>query len=178
MWFKKNLMDLWTQPTYHQCVPVHNPGTPLTFTPKSKNVSSTLEQIIVNVTVTLITYWGQTTMVEASVVQDQLVWIYHVQRLWTIYTTGLAVTAACGVVRLACILKNGEDSDMTFWDIVQAMRNSELDAVVEGEKCGDTGKDTMLQYAVQGKDSDVNASGIFVLARPHQRWSCWMDMGP
>ncbi len=78
-------------------------------------------------------------------------------------------TAACGVVGLACMLKNGEDSDVAFWDIVRATRNSELDAVVEGDKHRDTGKDTMLQYAVQGKDSDANASGIFVLTRPHQR---------
>ncbi|PBK95086.1 hypothetical protein ARMGADRAFT_1077845 [Armillaria gallica] len=91
---------------------------------------------------------------------------------------GSAVTVACGVVGLACILKNGEDSDVTFWDIVRETRNSELDAVVDGEKSGDTGKDTMLQYAAQGKDSDANVSGIFVLARPHQRRSRWMDMGP
>ncbi|KAK0241013.1 hypothetical protein EDD85DRAFT_934126 [Armillaria nabsnona] len=149
-----------------------------TFIPNSKNVSSALEQILVNLTVALITHWDQTTMVHASVVQDQLVWVYHIQRLWIIYATALAVTAACGVVGLACMLKNGEDSDVTFWDIVRATRNSELDAVVEGEKRGDTGKDTMLQYAVQGKDSDANASGVFVLARPHQRRSPWMDMGP
>ncbi len=79
-------------------------------------------------------------MVDASVPQDQLVWVYHIQRLWFVYATALAVTAACGVVGLACILKNGEDSDLTFWDIVRATRNSELDAVVEGEKRGDTGK--------------------------------------
>ncbi|KAK0431402.1 hypothetical protein EV421DRAFT_1927773 [Armillaria borealis] len=149
-----------------------------TFTPNSKNVSTALEQILVNLTVALVTHWGQTTMVDASVAQDQLVWVYHVQRLWIIYATALAVTAACGVVGLACILKNGEDSDLSFWEIVRATRNSELDAVVEGEKRRDTGKDTTLQYAVQGKDSDANASGVFVLARPHHKRSRSMDMGP
>ncbi len=86
-----------------------------TFTPNNENVSSALEQILVNATVALITYWGQTTTVDASVVQDQLVWVYHIQRLWIVYATALAVTAACGAVGLACILKNGEDRDLTFW---------------------------------------------------------------
>ncbi len=135
-----------------------------TFTPNSKNVSSALEQILVNLTVALITHWGQTTMVDASVVQDQLVWVYHIQRLWIVYVTALAVTAACGAVGLACILKNGEDRDLTFWDIVRATRNSELDDVVEGEKHGDVGKATMLQYTVQEGDLESNTSGVFVRA--------------
>ncbi|PBK65005.1 hypothetical protein ARMSODRAFT_1022709 [Armillaria solidipes] len=142
-----------------------------TFTPNSQNVSSALEQILVNLTVALITYWGQTTMVDASVAQDQLVWVYHIQRLWIIYVTALAVTAACGAVGFACILKNGEDSDLTFWDIVRATRNSELDAVVDGEKCGDAGESTMLQYAVQGKDLEANTSGVFILTRPRRKGS-------
>ncbi len=142
-----------------------------TFTPNNKNVSSALEQMLVNVTVALITYWGQTTVVDASVAQDQLVWVYHVQRLWIIYATALAVTAACGAVGLACILKNGEDRDLTFWDIVRATRNSELDAAVEGDKHGDAGKDMMLQYAVQGRDLEANISGVFVLARPRNKGS-------
>ncbi|KAK0505450.1 hypothetical protein EDD18DRAFT_1129500 [Armillaria luteobubalina] len=135
-----------------------------TFTPKSENISSTLEQILVNVTVALITYWGQPTEVSASVAQDQLVWVYHIQSLWITYATALAVTAACGAVGLACILENGEDSDLTFWDIVRATRNSELDVVVEGERSGDTGKDTILQYTGQGMDPEANTSGVFVLA--------------
>ncbi|PBK65014.1 hypothetical protein ARMSODRAFT_1053323 [Armillaria solidipes] len=149
-----------------------------TFTPNSENVSSALEQILVNATVALITHWDQTTMVDASVAQDQLVWVYHVQRLWIIYATALAVTAACGAVGLVCILKNGEDSDLTFWDIVRATRNSELDAVVEGEKRGYAGESTMLQYAIQGRDLEANTSGVFVLARPHHKRSRSMDMGP
>ncbi|SJL15168.1 uncharacterized protein ARMOST_18653 [Armillaria ostoyae] len=142
-----------------------------TFTPNSKNVSSALEQILVNITVALITYWGQTTMVNASVAQDQLVWVYDIQRLWIVYATALAVTAACGAVGLACVLKNGEDRDLTFWDIVRATRNSELDAVVDGEKYGDAGNDTMLQYAVQGRDLEANTSGVFVLARRRHKGS-------
>ncbi|KAK0241018.1 hypothetical protein EDD85DRAFT_948112 [Armillaria nabsnona] len=142
-----------------------------TFTPNSKNVSSALEQILVNVTVALITHWDQTIMVDASVAQDQLVWVYHIQRLWIIYATALAVTAACGAVGFACILKNGEDGDLTFWDIVRATRNSELDAVVEGDKRGDVGKATMLQYAVQERDLDANTSGVFILARPRRKGS-------
>ncbi|KAK0240997.1 hypothetical protein EDD85DRAFT_934124 [Armillaria nabsnona] len=142
-----------------------------TFTPNNKNVSGALEQILVNLTVALITHWGQTTMVDASVAQDQLVWVYDIQRLWIVYATALAVTVACGAVGFACILKNGEDSDLTFWDILRATRNSELDAVVEGEKRGDAGGSTMLQYAVQGKDLEANTSGVFILARPHRKGS-------
>ncbi len=142
-----------------------------TFIPNSGNVSSALEQILVNLTVALITYWGQTTMIDASVVQDQLVWVYHIQRLWIIYMTALAVTAACGAVGFACILKNGEDRALTFWDIVRATRNSELDAVVDGGEHGDMGKATMLQYAVEGRDLEANTSGVFILARPHHKGS-------
>ncbi|PBK65009.1 hypothetical protein ARMSODRAFT_1087653 [Armillaria solidipes] len=142
-----------------------------TFTPNSENVSSALEQILVNVTVALITYWAQTTTVDASVAQDQLVWVYHVQRLWIIYATALAVAAACGAVGFACVLKNGEDRDSTFWDIVRVTRNSELDDVVDGEKRGDAGESTMLQYAVQGKDLEANTSGVFILARPRHKGS-------
>ncbi|SJL15175.1 uncharacterized protein ARMOST_18661 [Armillaria ostoyae] len=142
-----------------------------TLTPNSQNVSSALEQILVNLTVAMITHWDQTTMVNASVVQDQLVWVYHIQRLWIIYATALAVTAACGAVGFACILKNGEDRDLTFWDIVQATRNSELDAVVDGEKRRDVGESTMLQYAVQGRDLEANTSGVFILARPPRKGS-------
>ncbi len=54
----------------------------------------------------------------------------------------------CGAVELACILTDGEEGDMEFWDSVQVTRNSELDGAVEGEKRTDAGKDTMLQYAV------------------------------
>lgn len=142
-----------------------------TLTTNSVNVTNALEQILVNVTIALITYWGQTTTVDASVAQDQLVWVYHVQRLWIIYATALALTMACGAVGLACILKNGEDRDLTFWDIVRVTRNSELDAIVEGEKCGDARKDTMLQYAVQGRDLRANTLGVFVLARPRHKGS-------
>ncbi|KAK0431396.1 hypothetical protein EV421DRAFT_1927770 [Armillaria borealis] len=119
-----------------------------TLTPNSENVSSALEQIL-----------------------DQLVWVYDIQRLWIIYATALAVAAACGAVGLACVLKNGEDRDLTFWEIVRATRNSELDAVVEGEKHGDAGKDTMLQYAVQGQDSDASTSGVFIFAMPRRKGS-------
>ncbi len=141
------------------------------FTSNSENVGRALEKILVNVTVALITHWGQMTMVDASVAQDQLVWVYHVHRLWIVYATALAVTAACGAVGLACILKNGEDRDLAFWDIVLVTRNSELDAVVEGEKRGDAGKATMLQYTVQGRDLEANPSGVFILARPRRKGS-------
>ncbi|PBK65001.1 hypothetical protein ARMSODRAFT_1022706 [Armillaria solidipes] len=142
-----------------------------TFTPNSKNVSSALEQILVNATVALITHWGETTMVNASVAQDQLVWVYDIQRLLIVYATALAVTAACGAVGFACILKNGEDRDLAFWDIVRATRNSELDAVVEGEKRGDAGTATMLQYIVQERDLKANTSGVFILSSPRRKGS-------
>ncbi len=142
-----------------------------TFTPNSKNVSTALEQILVNATVALITYWGQTTMVDASVIQDQLVWVYHIQRLWIIYATALAVTVACGAVGIACMLENGEVRDLAFWDIVRATRNSQLDVVVDGGEGGDVGESAMLQYAVHGKDLEVNTSGVFVLARPRRKGS-------
>ncbi|PBK95103.1 hypothetical protein ARMGADRAFT_1077859 [Armillaria gallica] len=108
-------------------------------------------------------------MVDASVAQDQLVWIYDIQRLWIIYATALVVTVTCGAVGLACILKNGEDRDLTFWNIVWATRNLELDVVVEGEKCGDVGKAIMLQYTVKERDLEVNTSGVFILARPRNK---------
>ncbi|PBK65011.1 hypothetical protein ARMSODRAFT_1022714 [Armillaria solidipes] len=143
-----------------------------TFTPNSENVLGALEQILVNTTVAMITSMGHTTLVNASVVQDQLVWVYHGQRLWIIYATALALTATCGGIALVCMLKNGGESDLTFWDIVRATRSSDLDAVVEGERLGDAGKDTMLQYeAVKGMDTDRNASGVFVLARPRHEGS-------
>ncbi|KAK0432423.1 hypothetical protein EV421DRAFT_1910929 [Armillaria borealis] len=139
----------------------------VTFAPSSGNVSSALEQILLNATVAIIASWGDTTIVTASVVQDQLVWVYHEQRLWIIYATALGLTAVCGAVGVACILKDGNDRDLTFWDIVRVTRNPELDAIIEGEKSGNVIKDTMLQYdAVQGQDSNANTSGIFVLAMP------------
>ncbi len=148
-----------------------------TFTPNSENVISALEQILVNATVAMITSMGHTTLVNASVVQNQLIWVYHHQRLWIIYATALALTATSGGIALVCMLKNGGESDLTFWDIVRTTRSSDLNAVVEGEKLGDAGKDTMLQYAVQGKDPDRNTSGVFVLARSRHKGSSWMDMG-
>ncbi|KAK0431400.1 hypothetical protein EV421DRAFT_2024556 [Armillaria borealis] len=127
---------------------------------------------LVNTTVAMITSMGHTTLVNASVVQDQLVWVYHGQRLWIIYATALGLTATCGGIALVCMLKNGGESDLTFWDIVRATRSSDLDTVVEGERLGDAGKDTMLQYeAVKGMDADRNASGVFVLARPRHEGS-------
>ncbi len=140
-----------------------------TFTPNSDNVISALEQILVNATVALIASLGHKTMVEASVVQDQLVWVYHIERLWIIYSTVLAVTAAYGAVGLACMLKNREESDLRFWDIFRAMRNSELDIVVDGEKHEDTEENAMLQYAAQGMGLEANISGVFVLARSHRK---------
>ncbi|KAK0505465.1 hypothetical protein EDD18DRAFT_1098824 [Armillaria luteobubalina] len=143
------------------------------FTPNSENVLGALEQILVNTTVAMITSMGHRTLVNASVVQDKLIRVYHNQRLWIIYATALALTATCGGIALVCMLKNGEESDLTFWDIVRETRSSDLDAVVKGEKLGDPGKDTMLQYgAVEGMDADRNTSGVFVLAMPHHEgWS-------
>ncbi len=149
--------------------------TARTLTPKSKNIGHALEQILVNATVALITSSGQTTMVNALV--PRLVWVYHGQRLWIVYATALAVTAVCRAVGLACMLKDGEESSLDFWDIVRATRSSELDAIVDGEKRGDAGKDTMLQYAVRGKDSDANTSGVFALARPRHKGSNCVDVG-
>ncbi|KAK0207466.1 hypothetical protein IW262DRAFT_1302681 [Armillaria fumosa] len=142
-----------------------------TFTPNSDNVISALEQILVNATVALIASLGQNARADASVVQDQLVWVYHVGRLWIIYSMALAVTAACGVIGLACMLKNREDGDLTFSAIFRATRNSELDAVLDGEKHGDAEENAMLQYAVQKTGSEANISGLFVLARSHRKGS-------
>ncbi len=53
---------------------------------------------------------------------------------------------------------------------VQATNYLELEAVVEGEKLGNVGKDILLQYeAVQGMYVDRNTSGVIVLARPHHQ---------
>ncbi len=49
---------------------------------------------------------------------------------------------------------------------VRATKNLELEAVVEGEKLGNAGKDILLQYeAVQRMYVDRNTSGVIVLAR-------------
>ncbi|SJL15166.1 uncharacterized protein ARMOST_18651 [Armillaria ostoyae] len=146
--------------------------TAKTFTPNSENVISALEQILVNATVAMITSMGHTTLVNASVVKNQLIWVYHCQRLWIIYATALALAATSGGIALVCMLKNGGESDLTFWDIVRTTGSSDLDAVVEEEKLGDARKDTMLQYdAVKGMDADRYASGVFVLARPRHEGS-------
>ncbi|KAK0462306.1 uncharacterized protein EV420DRAFT_1523990 [Desarmillaria tabescens] len=150
--------------------------TARTFTPNAENVISALEQILVNATVALISSTGDTTVTNASVTEDQLIWVYHSQRLWIIYAATLISTAACGAVGLACTLKDGDDSNTTFWDIVRATRNSELDALVEEENDGNAGKDTMLQYAMKGRASDTNNSGVFVLSRSRREGSSWMDM--
>ncbi len=120
----------------------------------------------------MITSMGHTTLVNASVVQDKLIWVYHGQRLWIIYATALALTATCGGFGLVCMLKNGGESNLTFWDIVRATRSSDLDAVVKEKKLGDARKDAMLQYdAVKGMDADRYASGVFVLATPRHKRS-------
>ncbi|KAK0505471.1 hypothetical protein EDD18DRAFT_1098830 [Armillaria luteobubalina] len=68
---------------------------------------------------------------------------------------GSAVTAACGAIGVTCMLKDGEDRDVTFLDIVRATRNSELDAMVDGQKRVVAGKCAMLQYTVEGKVLEV-----------------------
>ncbi len=73
--------------------------------------------------------------------------------------------------RLACMLKNREESDLRFWGIFQATRNSELDVVVDGEKHGDAEENAMLQYAAQGTGLEANISGVFVLARSRPKGS-------
>ncbi|KAG7439750.1 uncharacterized protein BT62DRAFT_1036690 [Guyanagaster necrorhizus] len=143
--------------------------TARTFTRNNDNVVSALEQIPVNVTIALITAMSDATVANASVVQDQLIWVYHSQRLWIIYGTSLALTAACCAIRSPSILQDRQDSDLAFWDIVRETRN--LDAVVEEEKSGKTRGDTLLQYAVQGKNPDTDTSGVFVLTRPHHKGS-------
>ncbi|KAK0207465.1 hypothetical protein IW262DRAFT_1469406 [Armillaria fumosa] len=143
------------------------------FTLNSENVLGALEQILMNTTIAMITSMGHMTLVNTSVVHDKLIWVYHCQRLWIIYATALALTATYGGIALLCMLKNRGESDLTFWDIVQATRSSDLDAVVKEEKLREAKKDTMLQYeAVEGMDTDRNTSGVFVLARPcHKGWS-------
>ncbi|KAK0194747.1 hypothetical protein F5146DRAFT_1171901 [Armillaria mellea] len=140
-----------------------------TFTPNNENVVNALEQIFVNATVALIASLGQTTMVDASVVHDKLVWVYHGHRLWIVYATSLTVTAACGAIALACILKDGQDSDLTIRDIVWASGNSQLDAIFDGKKHGNTREDTMLQDVLQGRDMEGNTSGVSALARPRRK---------
>ncbi|PBK65004.1 hypothetical protein ARMSODRAFT_1053310 [Armillaria solidipes] len=129
-----------------------------TFTPNSENVVNALEQIVLNATVALISSMGHTTTVNPSVAEDKLVWVYHVQRLWI-------VNSGMWCHRIG--MQNGEDSDLTFWDIGRATRNSELDAVVEGEKRGNTG----VQNTVQEMDLEANTSGVFILARPRRKGS-------
>ncbi|KAK0475403.1 hypothetical protein IW261DRAFT_1595410 [Armillaria novae-zelandiae] len=134
-----------------------------TFTPNSENVVNALEEILVNATVGLITSSGQTTMVNAWVVHDQLVWVYHGGRLWVIYSTVLAVTATCGVIALVCTRKDREDKNSTFHDYIKVSGNSELDAA-EGHRGKDTGE-------VRDRDMEANTSGVFILARPRRKVS-------
>ncbi|KAK0454219.1 uncharacterized protein EV420DRAFT_1555814 [Desarmillaria tabescens] len=123
--------------------------TATTFTPRDDDVKKALEQILVNVTIALISAGVETTEVNATVTQDYLVWVYDARRLWMTYATALALTFVCGAIGLACIVKNGEVRDLAFLDIVRATRNVELDSVF-GENTVENA--TELQYRVEWKD--------------------------
>ncbi|PBK61410.1 hypothetical protein ARMSODRAFT_1064875 [Armillaria solidipes] len=134
--------------------------TVATFSPRDDDVKTALEQILVNATIALISSGTETTEVNATVMQDYLVWVYDARKLWMTYTIALVLTFVCGAVGLACIVKNGEVRDLAFLEIVRATRNVELDGVF-GEN--DTGNTAVLQYMVERKD-EQNLRG-FVLVK-------------
>ncbi|KAK0219265.1 hypothetical protein IW262DRAFT_1462925 [Armillaria fumosa] len=73
------------------------------FSSTTGDIKGGLEQMLVNFTVALIASSTDATAVHASVSQNQLVWEYDAQNLWTIYGIALTFTAVSVMVGLACI---------------------------------------------------------------------------
>ncbi len=73
----------------------------------------------------------------------------------------------CPLVYYSCLTAEGWKEKRLDVLRVRATKNLELEAVVEGEKLWNAGKDILpLQYeAVQGMYVDRNTSGVLVLAR-------------
>ncbi|KAK0457199.1 uncharacterized protein EV420DRAFT_512846 [Desarmillaria tabescens] len=142
--------------------------TAQTFSPNVPNMARALEEILVNATIALISSREDTMMAEASVAQNQLVWVYHWQRLWIVYAVALVCTAACGVAGLACMVKNKEIGDLSFTAIARATRNEDLDCVFGAGADKDEMDDAILQYGLEKKDG-LGRFRVFQLAKEQQR---------
>ncbi|KAK0227227.1 hypothetical protein EDD85DRAFT_794501 [Armillaria nabsnona] len=126
------------------------------FSSSTGDIRGGLEKLLVNFTVALIASSTDTIAVNASVSQNQLVWVYDANRLWTIYGIALACTAVGGAVGLACILKDGDDESFSFLDILRATRNQELDDLFKTDIDRDTRNHSVLQYtALKGYSSNM-----------------------
>ncbi len=84
---------------------------------------------MLNTTIAFISSEGEMTLVEASVAQDQLVWVYQSPRLWIPYGVTLVCTAVCGAAGLVCMVKNNDVRDLGFSAITKATRNEDLDDI-------------------------------------------------
>ncbi|KAK0220708.1 hypothetical protein IW262DRAFT_1494690 [Armillaria fumosa] len=126
--------------------------TAQTFSPNHPDMRRALEETLINATIALISSEGDTTMVEASVARDQLVWVYHSLRLWIPYVVALVCTAMCGAAGLTCIVKNEEVGDLGFSAIARAIRNEDLDDVFGAGADEDVEEDAVLKYGLQSKD--------------------------
>ncbi|PBK87921.1 hypothetical protein ARMGADRAFT_1034521 [Armillaria gallica] len=143
------------------------------FSSSTGDIKGGLEKLLVNITVTLITSSTDTTAVNASVSQNELVWVYDAQRLWTIYGIALACIAVSGAVGLACILKDGDDESFSFLDILRATRNQELDDLFETDIDRDARNHSVLQYGAP-KWYSLNMFRIFRLAKSDP--SSWIKL--
>ncbi|KAK0432236.1 hypothetical protein EV421DRAFT_1911140 [Armillaria borealis] len=126
--------------------------TAWTFSPNPSNMSCALEEVMMNMTVALMSSEREMMLVEASVAQDRLVWVYQYSRLWIPYGVTLVCMAMCGVAGLACMVKNKDVGDLGFSAIAKATRNKDLDNIFGGGTDEDVNEDALLQYGLQRKD--------------------------
>ncbi|KAK0445059.1 uncharacterized protein EV420DRAFT_1573231 [Desarmillaria tabescens] len=129
---------------------------------------TSLERILVNARA------GKRTTVNATIMQNQLVWVYNARRLWGTYATALALALICGAVGLVCMLNNDDIRDLAFSDIVRATRNAELDSIFGGEIGADARNKVVLQYNTQKGDGTV--SGGFVVLKSCKERSSFENM--
>lgn len=87
---------------------------------------------------------------------------------WITYSIALGMSFACGVLGLVCIMRNGEAGDISFSDIAQATRNTELDDVFGEWVDEDTRDRSILQYGIRRRMDGLDASRIFRLVKTHQ----------
>ncbi|KAK0470980.1 hypothetical protein IW261DRAFT_1572500 [Armillaria novae-zelandiae] len=144
------------------------------FSSTTRDIKGGLEQMLVNFTVALMASSTDKVAVQASVSQNQLVWEYDAQNLWTIYGIALAFTAVSTMVGLACIWKDGDNESFSFLDILRATRNSKLDDLFATGKDGNTRNYSVLQYG-ESKGYSPNIDRVF---RPVAKsdTSSWIDL--
>ncbi|KAK0203290.1 hypothetical protein DFS33DRAFT_977932 [Desarmillaria ectypa] len=133
-----------------------------TFSRNPANMICAPEEILVNTTIAIISW--DTTMVEASVSWDQLVWVYRYHRLWIVYAIALVCTAACGAAGFVCMMKNEEVGDLRFSAIARATRNAYFYCVFRAETDNDAKDKEIFQYQLERKDGPGRFR-IFQLAK-------------